>query len=263
MKVVIIGSGNVATVMGRLILEAGHEIVQVVSRSNGHAALLAGQLGNLPYSSDGIQVSQAAELYLAAVSDSALPGLSEWISLPGKLVVHTAGAVARDVLRPVSAHTGVLYPLQSLRKEIWPYPAIPLLVDGSDADILLRITAFARTISGEVEPAGDEDRLKLHLAGVLVNNFTNHLYSLAETFCRKEGIDFRLLLPLIKETAGRLEQFRPGEVQTGPAIRGDSSTIEKHIKLLDKYNDISALYRLFTHQIEVMRKDRGDVKEPG
>jgi predicted short-subunit dehydrogenase-like oxidoreductase (DUF2520 family) len=254
MKVVIIGSGNVATVMGRLMLGAEHEIIQVISRNEEHAALLAGQLGNASYTGDWAALSQDGELYLAAVSDSALLSLGERIALPEKLVVHTAGAVVRDVLRPVSRINGVLYPLQSLRKEIRPYAEVPLLVDGADADILARITAFARTISGQVEAAGDEARLKLHLAGVLVNNFTNHLYSLAEEFCRKEGIGFGLLLPLIKETAGRLADFQPAEVQTGPAIRGDEVTIKKHLQLLDKYNDISSLYRLFTNQIEMLKK---------
>ncbi|HZE85252.1 MAG TPA: Rossmann-like and DUF2520 domain-containing protein, partial [Puia sp.] len=250
MKVVIIGSGNVATVLGRLIAGAGHEIVQVFSQHPEHAALLASQLGSPSFTDDWKAVSQGAELYLAAISDKSLLSLGARLALPGKLVVHTAGSVSRDILRPVSGHVGVIYPLQSLRKEIWPYSAIPLLVDGNDADILERVTAFARTISPQVVPAGDEVRLKLHLAGVLVNNFTNHLYTLTEEFCQKEGIDFGLLLPLIRETADRLAYFPPGEVQTGPAIRGDRITVERHLELLDKYGDIRSLYRLFTDQIE-------------
>ena len=41
MKVVILGSGNVATVLSTLIKKAGHEIVQVVSRNRDHAVILA------------------------------------------------------------------------------------------------------------------------------------------------------------------------------------------------------------------------------
>ena len=50
---------------------------------------------------------------------------------------------------------------------------------------------------------GDDQRLKLHLAAVLCNNFVNHLYALTERYCKMEGLDFQLLLPLIKETAAR------------------------------------------------------------
>lgn len=252
MKVVIIGSGNVATVFGTQIKAAGHEILQVVSRQREHAALLAGQL-HCPYSTYWTQINPGADIYLIALSDNALKGLGEQFTLPGKLVVHTAGAVSKDVLLPVSTHCGVLYPLQSLRKEVWPVPEIPLLVDANIPADLGKIVDFARTISPNVELADDATRLKLHLAAVLVNNFTNYLYTLAEDYCRQEKIDFTLLLPILRETANRLSNYSPGEVQTGPAVRGDESTIAKHIKLLDNYKSIKDLYELFTMQIKQYR----------
>jgi predicted short-subunit dehydrogenase-like oxidoreductase (DUF2520 family) len=129
-----------------------------------------------------------------------------------------------------------------------------LLVDGSNAADLERITVFARTLSGKVEAVGDAMRMKLHLAGVFLNNFSNHLYTLAEEFCRKEEMDFGLLQPLIKETAARISYFHPREVQTGPAIRGDEATVKKHLELLNNYADIKSLYSLFTDQIEEMRR---------
>jgi predicted short-subunit dehydrogenase-like oxidoreductase (DUF2520 family) len=252
MKVVIIGSGNVATVLGIQIMAAGHEILQVVSRQREHAALLAGQL-HCPYSTYWTQINQAADIYLIALSDNVLKGLGEEFTLPGKLVVHTAGAVSKEVLLPVSTHCGVLYPLQSLRKEVKPVPEIPLLVDANIPVDLGKLVDFARTISPKVELADDATRLKLHLAAVLVNNFTNYLYTLAEDYCRQEKIDFTLLLPIIRETASRLSNFRPADVQTGPAIRGDGSTIEKHLHLLHNHKNISELYELFSAQIQQYR----------
>src|SRR5450432_1166703 len=129
MKIVIIGSGNAATVLGRLIKQAGHEIVQVFSRSGEHAAELAGELG-CSWSNGWEGINREGELYLVALSDNALLTLGEELVLPGKLVVHTAGAISRNALQGVSEHCGVLYPLQSLRKEIRSIPEIPLLVDG-------------------------------------------------------------------------------------------------------------------------------------
>jgi predicted short-subunit dehydrogenase-like oxidoreductase (DUF2520 family) len=251
-KVVIIGSGNVATVLGIRIAMAGHEIVQVFSRKRENAALLAGQL-HCPYSTYWTQISQEAELYLVALSDGALLSIGESLSLPGKLVMHTAGAVSKDVLLPVSKNIGVLYPLQSLRKEIRPFPPIPLLVDANTPVDKARIADFAGTLSGQVQEADDITRLKLHLGAVLVNNFSNHLYTLTEDYCRQEKIDFTLLLPIIQETASRLAHFLPRDTQTGPAIRGDGATIEKHLQLLHNYKNIKELYELFTHQIQQYR----------
>ncbi len=253
MKIVIIGSGNVATVLGRKMLRSGHEILQVFSRNGEHAASLADELG-CPWSAEDAEISREGELYLAAISDDALPALGERLALPGKLVAHTAGAISLNVLRRVTENYGVLYPLQSLRAAIRAIPEIPLLVDGNSPLALERIRDFAGTISGQVIVADDATRGKLHLAGVIVNNFSNHLYALTAAFCRKEGIAFDLLLPLIGETAGRLAHTDPGDAQTGPAIRGDRVTIGEHLKLLDNYKDIKELYRLMTFQIQELHK---------
>ena len=123
-------------------------------------------------------------------------------------MVHTAGAVPGSVLLKVSTHCGVLYPLQSLKAAVRPFPEIPLLVNAHRPEDLPVITAFAATLSPLVQQADDETRLKLHLAAVMVNNFTNFLYTLADDFCTREGIDFSLLLPLIRETAERIRRFR-------------------------------------------------------
>jgi predicted short-subunit dehydrogenase-like oxidoreductase (DUF2520 family) len=249
MKVVIIGSGNVAAVLGGKIRLAGHTLVQVVARRAEPAALLAQEWG-CGYSTRWDETDRNADLYLVALSDRALEELGNVLTLPGRLVVHTAGAVAASVLKPVSARSGVLYPLQSLKAAIRPYPEIPLLIDANQPEDLPVIEAFARTFSPQVERAGDDTRLKLHLSATLVNNFTNYLYILADRFCQQEGMDFSLLLPLIHETAGRLGRYPPEEMQTGPATRGDGATIEKHLKLLSNYKNIKELYELFTIKIE-------------
>lgn len=248
MRMVIIGSGNVATVLGRQFREAGHQILQVFSRQQGHAAQLAEAL-RCEYASRWEELDKNAEVYLVALSDEALRDLHHHISLPGKLVLHTAGAVGKEVLLGVSQNSGVLYPLQSLRKELKPYPEVPLLTDANQESDRRRITDLAHSISRQVSEADNSMRLKLHLAAVLVNNFTNHLYVLADAYCRREGADFSLLLPLIRETAERLSRVAPGDVQTGPAIRGDEATIEKHLELISNYKDIKEVYTVFTRQI--------------
>jgi predicted short-subunit dehydrogenase-like oxidoreductase (DUF2520 family) len=250
MKVVIIGSGNVATVLGGKIAAAGHTILQVVARQPAEAARLATQWG-CGFATDWADIMEGeAEVYIVALSDTALIEFGERVRLAGRLVLHTAGAVSGTVLQAVSRHCGVLYPLQSLRREIHPFPEFPLLIDAEDPADLPVIGAFARTLSTQVERANDELRLKLHVAAVVINNFSNYLYTLAADFCRQEGADFGLLLPLIRETADRLERHAPRDVQTGPAVRGDAGTMAKHVNILSNYKDLSELYRLFSIKIE-------------
>lgn len=249
MKVVIIGSGNAATVLGGKIAAAGHRLLQVVARRKEPAELLAKEWG-CGYATQWAGIDRDADIYVVALSDRAVEGLAGILSLPGKLVVHTAGAVAASVLLPVSANSGVLYPLQSLKAAVRPFPEIPFLVDANQPEDLPVIEGFARTLSQQVERADDTTRLKLHLAAILVNNFTNYLYTQAAEFCRREQLDFTLLLPLIRETAERLQRFPPKDMQTGPAIRGDGATQKRHLELLNNYQNIKELYNLFSIQIE-------------
>jgi len=248
MKIVIIGSGNVATALGRLFVKNNHEIIQVVSRNVDHAKVLANEL-NCPFIDDSGIIDRSADLYLIAISDGALYSLNNKIHLEKKLVLHTAGSVPKNVLKDISVNYGVLYPLQSLRKEVNSQNDIPFLIDGSSEETLTMIEDFAKSISMNVEKASDDKRLKLHVAAVVVSNFTNHLFALAEDFCSKENIDFKLLAPLIKETADRTATLSPAEMQTGPAVRNDVFTLDKHLQLLANHPKLKYVYLKLTDSI--------------
>lgn len=248
MRIVIIGSGNVASVLGRLCKMNGHEIIQVMSRNAAHAKLLADEL-NCAHTDYSGNVDTGAALYLVAVSDIALYGLNSNIHIGNKLILHTAGSVSKDVLKDISVNYGVLYPLQSLRKEMAYAGEIPFLIDGNTEESKTLIEDFAKTLSSNVTKATDEERLKLHVAAVIVSNFTNHLYALAEEFCVKENIDFKLLAPLIKETAERIKTISPADAQTGPAARNDVFTLDKHLQLLANYPRLKYIYLKLTESI--------------
>ncbi len=249
MRVVIIGAGNVATVLGRLIKNAGHDIVQVISRKMDTAQMLADELG-CAATNNFKAIDKTANLFLVAMSDAALNDLKENINVGDKIIVHTAGSVNKDVLKDISTNYGVLYPLQSLRKENAATGLIiPLLVDGNNGYTVNIVESFAKSISNMVSTAGDEQRQKLHVAAVVTSNFPNHLYILAADYCSKENIDFKMLLPLIEETGSRLHHHTPGEMQTGPAVRKDIATLDKQLRLLTNYPRLRNIYLKITDSI--------------
>ena len=248
MDIVIIGTGNTATVLGRKLRKAGHNIVQVFGRDSSKASELAYELDTESTTYWNI-VNRKADLYILAVSDIAIEEVFRELQLSDKTVVHTAASVSKEVLKEGAEHYGVLYPLQSLKKDVAYLPEIPIIIDASDEKTLHMLDVLAHSISDRVVEADDDTRVKLHLAAVMVNNFTNHLYALIEKYCKDEGIDFYLLQPLIRETAARLETMSPAKSQTGPALRGDHTTIEKHLALLAKYPQLNNLYVLFSESI--------------
>ena len=249
MRIVIIGTGNTATLLGRLIKQAGHNIIQVFGQTSQHAEEL-GKVLHSSFTTDQKLLNPEADIYIIAVSDDAIGHVTSWLQVGKKLVVHTAGSVESAILSGSSKNYGVLYPLQSLRKEMDYLPEIPFLVEGNTEDNGALIYDFAKTISKKVEFTTRQQRLMTHIAAIIVNNFTNHLYVIAEDFCNKENIDFKMLLPLIEETAGRLYQFSPAEMQTGPAVRSDITTIQKHIQLLEQHPFHQSVYEFLTDSIQ-------------
>ena len=248
MKVVIIGSGNVATVIGRKISVSGHEIVQVAGRNTEKVDALASSL-KTGYTTNLTEISTLGDIYIISVSDAAISAVASQLQLNNKLVVHTAAAVSKEVLAEASSTYGVLYPLQTLQREVVSVPVLPILVDANNEQVSERLVDFATTWADNVSVASDEERLKLHLAAVLVNNFTNHLFARADAFCSVNLLNFNLLRPIIEETILRIREFPPAEIQTGPARRRDFGTIAKHQEILQPYPEIFELYNTLTESI--------------
>jgi predicted short-subunit dehydrogenase-like oxidoreductase (DUF2520 family) len=247
MKIVIIGTGNTATILSRKLKAAGHNIVQVYGRNAKVASDLAYELKTESTNYWAV-VNRTADIYLLAVSDIAVAEVVKELGLPDKTIVHTAASVSKEVLNK-SHHYGVFYPLQSLKKESSYLPDAPIIIDASDKETLALLENLANSITDTVVKADDDQRMKLHLAAVFSNNFVNHLYVLAQEYCRKERIDFKLLLPLIQETALSIETIDPLDAQTGPALRHDAATIQKHEELLKDYPHLKKFYLLFTESI--------------
>jgi predicted short-subunit dehydrogenase-like oxidoreductase (DUF2520 family) len=254
MDIVLVGSGNVAHVLGHRARRAGYRIRQVVSRRSTSARELA--LG-LEAESGGLQqIMQGSFFYILAVSDSALPELARWMRLEQGVVVHTSGTVSMDVLKDVSMNRGVLWPLQSLRKESVDVAEIPLVINANTPETLTLLQDFATSIGSVMALAGDEQRRKLHLAAVVAGNFSNHLFALVDEYCRKESLDFHLLIPMLRETVNRLNVQDPSGMQTGPAARNDLATINTHLEMLKDEEALRKVYELMTGSI------RNKMKQP-
>lgn len=248
MEVTIIGSGNVATVMGRVLKAKGHRILQVYSRNFSHAKQLADELGAAA-AGDPSMLTNHADLYLIAVTDDALGDVVAQLSLAEKTVVHTAGSVSKEILKNTGGKYGVVWPMKMVRKNMQSLVPVTVVVDGDSQQTIDHLKAFAGIFSDDIITAGDEARAKLHMLASFTLNFTNHLFHLAADYCEKEQIDFSLFLPLIEASVQRLSENHPKDLQAGPAFRGDRKTIEKHLDLLKEHPQAAEIYRVMTESI--------------
>lgn len=259
MNVVLIGSGNVAWNLGRLIKQCGHEILQVMTRNGKSGTELAYEL-DTESSMYWSVLKRDADVYIICVDDDSLPDvvteLTE-LKLKKGLFLHTSGTVPVDALKGTSSKYGVLYPLQSLRFGAKDLPEIPFLVEGGDDHTTAAVKSFAYTLTNNIQAVTTEQRQKMHIAAVLVNNFTNYLFIQAEEWCIKNNLEFKQLIPLIRETGLRMDAGNPKGLQTGPAIRNDVTTIDLHRKLLADDPELLGMYDRFTKGILMMREKMG------
>lgn len=249
MKIVLLGSGNVATHLGSALQKAGHEILQVWSRTQVNALQLAGAL-SVAATDELRALDSSADIYIISVKDDAIGEVASSFPFRDKLLVHTSGTVPLDVFGDDQLTCGVFYPLQtfSKHKDI-SFSEIPVLIEGSDRAASDALAVLAGSISRTVERASSEQRAAVHLAAVFACNFSNHLYTIAKDLLAKEGLDFRLLLPLITETAEKIRSLDPKDAQTGPAARNDQVSINKHKSFLEPEPALLEIYTLMTNSI--------------
>lgn len=258
MNISLIGSGNVAWYLGRKFQSAGHRINQVVNPHGESAAQLAAEF-SAPWSNDLSAIDIQSDVVFLTVKDDALPLLNNRLKLGARMVVHTAGGVSMEAIKDISSETGVFYPLQTLRKNFDTRSgAVPLLLEANSESGRSKLDLLAGTISDQVVFMPSSQRLKMHVAAVFCNNFTNHLMALCEKFCQNELLDFSLLLPIMNETISRIGEAGAGKLQTGPARRGDLITMEKHKEVLKEYPEMLQLYDILS---EGIRKYYSDIKE--
>ena len=249
MKIVLLGSGRVATQLGQALQKAGEEMVQVYSPTAAHASTLAEKIQAQTVSSLA-ELRMDADLYIISVKDDAIPQLAQELKLQGKAVVHTSGSTSMDVLAPITERIGVFYPLQTFSHEkSVDFKNIPLAIEANDAELLEFLKQLASKLSQKVIEMDSRQRMLLHVAAVFACNFSNHLFAIAQQLLESQHLDFELIRPLIAETAAKVQQELPSQVQTGPAVRGDQQIIQKHLEILQDQPQLQEIYRLLSQSI--------------
>lgn len=240
---VILGAGNVAYHLTRSLVESGHRVVQIISKSEGRAKELS-QIASCDFALSTNDINKTANIYILAVPDSAIYELSTSLPQLEGIVVHTSGSTPLKTLSRVSNHIGVLYPFQTFsRNRELNLKDIPFCIEASSGEVSKMLFKLAKSMGGKPIEMDSETRQWLHLSGVFSCNFVNHMLTIAQLIAEEKGFSFDLLKPLIKETFAKALEGSPFNSQTGPAMRGDAETIKKHIALLSEIDDdIRELY---------------------
>ena len=244
-SVIVLGTGNVGTHLINAFLEAKNvKLLQVYGRKKASLKFIESKVS----STSKLEELKEADVYIVAISDDAISDFSIQLKIKNKLVVHTSGSVAMQALK-TNAHKGVFYPLQTFsKKNHVDFRNVPICLEAENKYDLVVLEKVASAISKNVYFIDSNQRKYLHVAAVFTNNFVNHIYKIGFDICKKHDIPFETLHPLILETASKVVQNNPNNIQTGPAHRKDKKTIASHLALLS--GDEKNIYNILTESIE-------------
>ena len=254
MEVVLIGSGSVATHLGLALQAKGIVIRQVYSRNVSNAETLSKKL-NTSFITDISELNMDADIYFYALTDNAFKSILRKIEIPKGIQVHTAGGIAMNEFEGFSSKFGVFYPLQtfSINKPV-DFSQIPICIEACNVEVQQYLLDLANLLSTKTYVVNSEQRKRLHLAAVFACNFTNYMYDIASKILDDSGFSFDMIQPLIAETAEKIKIMNPYDAQTGPAVRMDEKTIDKHLAMLNKWPDLKKIYKLLTKNIYIRHK---------
>ena len=251
-KIVILGAGKLAHQLIPAILGKGYEISQIYNRSALRLNKLV-KIYDIPHTTQLDSIQKNADLYIMCIKDDAIHPLALKISefLPqDSFLVHTSGVKPISDLKMYKNY-GLFYPLHSFTEnDQQSFDHLPLVINANNQKSLRAIQYFAQSISSNIYTIEDHQRPYLHLAAVLANNFTNHLLGRSFELLKNNNIDIDILYPIIKEATLKALSNNPYKIQTGPAVRGDQSTIDTHLSLLEEDVQLQAIYRLLTQSIQ-------------
>lgn len=207
----------------------------------------------------GRSVDPRPDWVFLCVPDDALPRVAADLAQKmGERVadisfIHTSGAQPAAILQALAtkgAPTAAMHPIQtfpSIAGDPEPssrlFRALPISLQG-DPGLCDRLASFLRVRLG-ADPfiVTPEQKEALHLAAVLASNAVVPLLSAARGILLQAQLPegFARLLPLLSQTALNVDAHGP-DALTGPVKRGDSTTVERHLRRLAGRPDLLSTY---------------------
>ncbi len=212
-KVRVIGAGRAGGAIAAALAEAGWQVQPFLTRSTSPESLH--------------NAAMDVDLVLIATPDAAVAEVAAAIKPSTAVVAHMAGSLGLNVLAPHRCR-GALHPLvalpsaeigaQRLRSGCWFAVAGDPLMSQVVADLGGRFFEVAET-----------DRARYHAAAVVASNHLVALLGQAERIASTSGVPFDAFMDLVKATVDNVAELGPAAALTGPAARGDSDTLARHL----------------------------------
>lgn len=246
-NVAIIGLGKAGTAVGYLLREAGYPIVAVTCRSHTSLRDRIRYTGGKAFTAEAnAEAASLASCILIATPDDTISSVCIQIARQGGFqqgdkVIHMSGAGGIDLLdsaRHAGASVASIHPIQSFADVEAAIRSIPRSTFGITADDAIRewSAELVRALGGIPFYVPETIKPLYHAAACMASNYLTTLIHMAEETYLSLGLSrdeaIRSFWPLVSGTLTNIETRGSIQALTGPISRGDSGTIEQHIRVL-------------------------------
>ncbi len=246
----VFGAGNLGSNLIFALNSSGYSFKYIYSRAKY-------DVFSKHVENDLKKIIDDSDLFFISVRESQMESVVEYIStisdLTGKIFFHTANSMTSEVLKPLfdkGASVASFSPLQTFpdfMKSKNIFNDVYFLSEG-DVKALEKAKEIASDLGAINLEVNKDMKIFYHMGAVISSNFLNSLLRFADKQLRRGGLhDFRILLPLIKETLHNIEKRGLDQSITGPLSRGETGTVSSHENLLSPID--RELYKLLSGYI--------------
>ena len=274
-KIVVIGAGRVGTAVAVLLIRAGHQVAAVSGRG-ATTERAAAWLPGVPVLSSA-ETAELGDLLVLGVPDDALASLVAELAgagtvAAGSWVTHLSGATGLDVLSPLrerGARRLATHPLQTfpdVDAAIRALPGCRIAVTADDEEGFALGEWLANELGAAAFRLRDDLRPLYHAAAVFASNYLVTTTAVAERLFAAAGVPDPggAMHPLQVATLDNIARLGTGAALTGPAVRGDTTTIAKNLEALAEHapDTISAYIAMCRMALD-LAVETGRLPEPG
>ncbi len=255
--VTLVGAGNLAHALARLLPASGWQIAEMVTRSNSSRARAVGRkVGATATSIE--RAGWSGGIVWLAVSDSAirevgsaLASITDW---KGKIVIHSSGALSSHDLLPLrrrGAHVASAHPMMTFVPGETPdMTGVVWTIEGDPAAVSV-VRAIVHALGGEALKIDRRHKPLYHAFGAFLSPLLVVHLATAARLAVKAGIPTKhlreVMKPIVERTVGNFfvnvgEKGGAGKAFSGPLIRGDVETTRAHLRSL---RSVPAARRLY------------------
>jgi predicted short-subunit dehydrogenase-like oxidoreductase (DUF2520 family) len=237
-----IGAGRAATSLAVALASAGYQVIAVASRSVESAQRLANRIPECRAFATGHKVADAAQLVFITTPDDGIEKVTASVYWQqGHQVAHCSGALGLEALWPASAQgaeVGSFHPIQTFGPTEGPLTGLDGVMVGLEAQggLFETLKTMITDIKGTPLAVPAESRALYHAAATMSCGHLAALLQSAVALWERAGLPADLgrqaLQHLAKATLESVKERDAGSALTGPLVRGDLETVERHLTAL-------------------------------